>query len=346
MRYLRPSSGLVLLVGLLGLSRPVSADVPHRLDSLSVEEIARTVRILEAEGKADDQARYVQIALNEPPKSSAWDPSSRPSRESLAILIDRPGGSTIEAVVDLDAGQVRSWTKVARGKPPLFPGDYAATARIVRADPRFLEAIRRRGITDPEQVQVDAWAPGAGLPGGSRMARALFFLKPRGQAAYLRPIGNLMALVDLDGGRAIEVTDLGLLPIPPADPGFDVERTRPALAPLRIEQPRGVGFERIGQEIRWQGWRLRFSMHPRDGLILREVGIEEGGRLRPILYRGSLSELLVPYGDPARDWSFRNAFDEGEYGLGRFADSLAPGVDCPENATFADALLADESGTP
>ena len=86
-------------------------------------------------------------------------------------------------------------------------------------------------------------------------------------------------------------------------------------------------------------------MHPRDGLIIREVGYQDGGQFRPILYRGSLSELLVPYGDPARDWSFRNAFDEGEYGLGRFADSLEPGVDCPENANFADAVFADETGS-
>ena len=52
---------------------------------------------------------------------------------------------------------------------------------------------------------------------------------------------------------------------------------------MPVEQPRGAGFERSGQEVRWEGWRLRFAMHPRDGLILREVGLEEGGRRRPVL---------------------------------------------------------------
>ncbi len=337
---------IALALAFVGISRAGLAQGPHRLDPLSAGEIQAAVGILRGEGKASPGARFVQVALREPPKDSAWKPSSRPAREALAILVDRPGGSTFEAVVDLGAGQVRSWSKAVGGKPPLFPGDYAATARVVRADPRFREAIRKRGIADPEAVQVDAWAPGGTGPAAPRMARALFFFRPEGGPAYLRPIGNLVALVDLDALRVVELLDLGVVPVPGLEGGIDVNRSRPALAPLRVELPRGLGFERSGREYRWQGWRLRFSMEPRDGLVLREVGIEDGGKLRPVLYRGSLSELLVPYGDPARDWSFRNAFDAGEYGIGRFADSLEPGVDCPENAIFADAVFADEAGVP
>ena len=54
-------------------------------------------------------------------------------------------------------------------------------------------------------------------------------------------------------------------------------------------------------------------MHPREGVVLYRVGYEDDGKLRSILYRASLSEMVVPYGDPAPSWFFRGVFDEGEY---------------------------------
>src|SRR5262249_18700473 len=73
---------------------------------------------------------------------------------------------------------------------------------------------------------------------------------------------------------------------------------------------------------------------------------EDGERARPILYRGSVSEMLVPYGDPGGGWFFRNSFDAGELGLGVSASPLRPGVDCPTNCTVYNAVLADAAGEP
>lgn len=36
----------------------------------------------------------------------------------------------------------------------------------------------------------------------------------------------------------------------------------------------------------------------REGLILYTVNYNDGGTRRPILYRASLAEMFVPYGDP------------------------------------------------
>src|SRR4029453_7772794 len=116
---------------------------------------------------------------------------------------------------------------------------------------------------------------------------------------------------------------------------------RAAPKPLLQQQPQGPSFTVSGQEIRWQKWRFRFSVHPREGLVLHTVGYEDKGRVRPILYRASLSEMLVPYADTAPNWSFRNAFDEGEYGLGRLTDSLEIGTDAPAHARFFDAVFHD-----
>jgi primary-amine oxidase len=56
--------------------------------------------------------------------------------------------------------------------------------------------------------------------------------------------------------------------------------------------------------------------------------------------------MVVPYADPAANWSFRNAFDEGEYGLGRLTDTLEVGTDAPPHARFFDAVFADDHGKP
>ncbi len=56
--------------------------------------------------------------------------------------------------------------------------------------------------------------------------------------------------------------------------------------------------------------------------MLYTVGYEDAGRVRPMMYRGSLSEMVVPYGDPSGGWFFRNSFDAGELGLGVNATSF------------------------
>ena len=99
-------------------------------------------------------------------------------------------------------------------------------------------------------------------------------------------------------------------------------------------------------EVSWQDWRFRFALNGREGLVLYTVGYQDRGKLRSILYRGSLSEMVVPYGDPSEAWYFRNAFDEGEDSMGRYANSLEPEIDAPSNASFFDATLADENGVP
>ena len=40
------------------------------------------------------------------------------------------------------------------------------------------------------------------------------------------------------------------------------------------------------------------SMDPLEGLVLHTVGFEDNGRVRPIVYRASVCEMVVPYGSP------------------------------------------------
>ena len=87
-------------------------------------------------------------------------------------------------------------------------------------------------------------------------------------------------------------------------------------------------------------------MHPLDGLVLHTVGYEDQGRVRPILHRAALSEMVVPYGEAAPGHRWKNAFDSGELGLGRFpfVNSLELGCDCVGVIHYFDVAVAGEDG--
>ena len=68
--------------------------------------------------------------------------------------------------------------------------------------------------------------------------------------------------------------------------------------------------------------------------------------MRSILYQGSLSEIFIPYMDPDVGWYFRTYLDAGENGVGKLAVVLRPGLDCPSNAVFFDAVFTHDWGEP
>ena len=89
------------------------------------------------------------------------------------------------------------------------------------------------------------------------------------------------------------------MPLPPKSGSYYPEDNGPLrtdLKPLEITQPEGPSFEVDGNLVRWQKWSLRVGMDPLEGLVLYTVGYEDGGRVRPIVYRASVSEMVVPYG--------------------------------------------------
>ena len=98
--------------------------------------------------------------------------------------------------------------------------------------------------------------------------------------------------------------------------------------------------------MRWQRWSMRVTMDPVEGLVLHDVGYEDDGRVRSIIYRAAVSEMVVPYGDPGPMHGWKNAFDAGEWGLGRMVNSLTLGCDCLGVIHYFDAVFTTEQGKP
>ena len=137
------------------------------------------------------------------------------------------------------------------------------------------------------------------------------------------------------------------MPLPPEPGNYAAEfipAMRTDLKPVAITQPEGPSFAVDGHAVTWQKWHFRIGFTPREGLVLHTVGYEDGGRIRPVLYRAALSEMVVPYGDPHPSHNRKNAFDVGEYGIGMLANALELGCDCLGEIRYFDAFLTDSRG--
>jgi primary-amine oxidase len=342
----------LLLAGCAALGPSArEARAPHPLDDLTPEEIQAAVKAVRASGRFTEAARFPIVMTREPDKARRLAGETRPRQAWLAVHEPRKG-ELWEVTVDLPAGGVVDAVLVPGAQPPILLDEYDEVEKIVKADERWKAAMARRGITNPDDVAVDGWAAGLLSPAeqqaGDRLMRGLSYYKGAGiQNFYARPIEGVVVTVDMNTGHVVDVLDAEVTPVATGKQDLAEKDNAPVrrdLKRLATRMPEGVSFQVEGQQIRWQKWRFRYSLQPMKGLVLYDVGYEDGGRVRPIVYKLSLAEMLVPYSDPRRTWSFRNAFDVGEYGIGRTAHRLDPLVDVPPHAVFFDGNFATDAG--
>lgn len=344
----------------------------HPCSPLTTAEIDRAATVVRAStaGGFGARTRFVLMELSEPDKAALedWDAGRRtPDREVRVMLLDRDAragdGTTYEVVVRLAGadgdpdGDVDAVVDVRErvGVQPLSDvRELSEAEELLRDDPDFQEALRKRGVTDFDTVQVDAW------PGGNfgrpeeqttRLARCVAFVRPPGEDnEWAHPVDGVVALVDLNRQKVLRVDDYGVVPIPGESGDFgdfgDAAQIPPRtdLRPFEITQPDGPSFTVDGYTVDWQRWRIEVGFHPREGLVLHRVGYHDDGRLRPILHRASLAEMVVPYGDPSPTHYFKNAFDSGENGVGLATVSLTLGCDCLGEIHYFDAAICDAAG--
>ncbi|KAF8910178.1 peroxisomal copper amine oxidase [Gymnopilus junonius] len=103
---------------------------------------------------------------------------------------------------------------------------------------------------------------------------------------------------------------------------------RQDVKPLHIVQPEGVSFKMDGHVLEWQNWKMHIAFTHREGIALSTITYNDNGIVRPIMYRLSLAEMVVPYGAPEHPHPRKFAFDSGEYGMGTMANELSLGCDC------------------
>jgi primary-amine oxidase len=98
--------------------------------------------------------------------------------------------------------------------------------------------------------------------------------------------------------------------------------------------------------VSWDNWSFHYRVDPRVGLVLSMVRYRDGDRWRSVMYEGSLSEMFVPYMDPARPFYAFSFMDAGEFSALGITKPLVPGADCPAHALYFDAVVAASDGSP
>jgi primary-amine oxidase len=253
----------------------------------------------------------------------------------------------------LTSTTVTSWTHIPEVQPAIMLDEFEEVELGAKQSPEFREALAKRGITNLDLVCVEPWS--AGYYGdddqGRRLMRALVYTKKDRDDVnpYAHPVDNLVVVFDLNRGEVIRIEDTGVVQVPQA-PGHYVPSAvgpmRTSVKQLDISQPDGPSFQVQGHQVTWEKWTFHIGFTPREGVVLNQVAFHDGDEVRPVVYRASLSEMVVPYGDPSSIQYRKNAFDAGEYNIGALANSLELGCDCLGEIRYFDVVMNDSRGNP
>ena len=327
----------------------------HPLAPATAAEYLAGRDVMAAAGLLTEPVRFAYYGLEEPPKDEVLA-SAATDRRLRAFLVNRDTGESTDVVVSLTHAGVVSARRLDPGQDgqmPILDSDFAAVDEITKADPTWRAAMARRGYDDVSQIRTCPITAGVfGSPDDDRrrMVRVLAFVQAgEHDLAWAHPVDGVAAYVDLIAKEVFKVTDEFELPVPAESGDYDDEAVRgphrTTLKPIEITQPEGPSFTLDGYALRWQDWSMRIGFDAREGLTLHQVSLHEAGVERPVLYRASIPEMVVPYGDPNfRYW--QAYFDTGEYLVGKFVNSLELGCDCLGEIAYLDATVTDDTGQP
>jgi primary-amine oxidase len=314
--------------------------------------------VLRRDRAVGDRWRFAGIELAEPHKTAlaSWRPGEPLPREACVTCWNRDDGQAYTATVSLTRDEVTAFDHRPGVQPNATVTEWHEADVMLREHPEIVAALARRGLTDLDRVLFDTWTYGYALIPEQYRGRRLgwadvWYRAAPGANPYAHPVGGLHPVIDLNRMELLDVGDTGPVEPPPVMgeyvprhiPGY---QAREGVRPLEISQPEGVSFELDGYALRWQKWSLRIGFNYREGLVLHQVGYDDGGRVRPVAHRLSLAEMVVPYRDSSPEHYRRTAFDIGEWGLGFMTTPLERGCDCLGEIRYLDATLHDAAGEP
>jgi len=341
-------------------STPATERGAHPLNALTPSEIEQAATIVRAWDGWTETTKFESIRLHYPAKKAARAAIKKgkagKERSAYASIYDTAANTVAELIVDLAGGEVVSATDVPNARPAINVDEFLVCAETVPQHPEFIAAMEKRGITDLSNCQVDPFSAGNfgfDEEDGRRLVHCLVFMRADpSDNGYAHPVEGLNVLFDLNSNEVFKVVDQGVHDVPMEPSNYQASRPEIAdnlrgdLKPIDISQPDGPTFTVEDHVVTWANWRFHVEFHPREGLVLNDIQVRGGEKApwRPLIWRASIAEMVVPYGDPSMSHYRKNAFDVGEYGLGQVANALKLGCDCRGHIHYFDGVFTVTSG--
>lgn len=341
---------LTLLLPQVATLQPVTPT--HPMDALTASEIETAVTLLQDSGLVGDQARFPTLTLLENDKSDvwAWREGTPFTRRAFAVVMEE--GLVFEAEINLTEATVEDWREMEGVQPRVLLEETDVTG-LLWADSRWQEAMAARGYDEDDPLFCSPLTPGPVLPpeyaGHRVLYTSCFDVSDDELMTFGLPIEGLMGIIDVGNREVLDVIDLGVVPKPTDRPSLDYDQSigyRPAMKPVTIETPEGSNISIDGSVVSWDNWRFHLRTDQRVGPVVSLITYDDQGERRPVAYQIAVSEMFVPYMDPAETWSWKAYMDAGEYGFGLLSSALQRGADCPASAHYLDQVLADDNGNP
>jgi primary-amine oxidase len=256
----------------------------HPLDPLSADEIRHVATILRRDQGVTARWRIASIELREPSKASvgAHRPGTPVTREARVVCWNRDDGQAYRGLVSLGDDRVSSWRHESDAQPNMTVDEYHECNEAMRREPRVIQALARRGVSDMQLVFIEVWAYGGHLVPERYANRRLgwtdvWYRTQEGSNLYANHVSGLRCVVDLNRMELLELEDDGIIDEPLTmgeyAPRFvPGQRLRSDVRPLEIVQPEGASFRLDGNLLQWQKWSLRIGFNHREGLVLHTVG--------------------------------------------------------------------------
>jgi primary-amine oxidase len=180
------------------------SEVAHPLDPLSAREIARATATIRAHFTWGDDLRVETIDIEEPTKEFVRNHvQGTPFPRIARFNIYRRGEMGVwQGRTDLASGEVIAKTFRADARAMVAVEEVLLIEQTVKADPRFQEALRRRGLLgEVDNMCIDPWTVGQFFfeeEQGRRVLNCFVWMRAFPlDNYYAHPVEKLLALIDL-----------------------------------------------------------------------------------------------------------------------------------------------------
>ena len=233
----------------------------HPLDPLTKEEITLVQTTVRSKYPTSrNRLNFHYIGLDDPDKAAVlrWE-HFKPGTIIIprkAFVIAIINSQTHEIVIDLRLRLILS-DKIHNGHgfPTLSVEEQSVAIELPLKYGPFVESIKKRGLNLSEVVCSSFTIGWYGEAKSTRAVRLDCFMKENTANIYVRPISEIVILVDLDQMKIVEYHDRATHPVPTAEnTEYRFSHQKPPFGPkqhsLASQQPQGPGFKIDGHSIR------------------------------------------------------------------------------------------------